>query len=83
MMSATKVVNHTKDYGSSQTDLGKEPSPPESPLRIENLMDKPKAPPCIPKGVLKRSGHNPNAQSTQNYSIVEDLGHIPCVMSTL
>ena len=25
MMSAAKVVTHTKDYGSSQPDLGKEP----------------------------------------------------------
>ena len=53
MMSAAKVVTHTKDYGSSQPDLGKEPSPPDSPLRIENPMDKPKVSPHIPKGVLK------------------------------
>ena len=35
MMSATKVVAHMKYYGSSQPDLGKEPSPHEIPLRIE------------------------------------------------
>ena len=52
MMSAAKVVTCTKDYGLSQPDLGKEPSPPKSPLRIENPMDKPEAPPCTPKGVL-------------------------------
>ena len=46
-------------------------------------MDKPKSPPRIPKGVLKRSGHNPNAQDAQNYSVVEDLGQNPCVMSAL
>ena len=39
--------------------------------------------PHIPKGVLKRSGHNPNARATQNYSVVEDLGHTPCAMSAL
>jgi hypothetical protein len=36
-----------------------------------------------PKGVLRRSMHNPNAQATHNYSIVEDLAQAPCVMSTL
>ena len=61
MMSAAKVVTCTKYYGSSQPYLGKEPSPPKSPLRIEKPMDKPEVPPRIPKGVLKRSGHNPNA----------------------
>ena len=60
MMSVAKVVTHMKYYRSSQLDLGKEPSPPESPLRIENPMDKPEAPPHIPKGVLKRLGDNPN-----------------------
>ena len=82
-MNATKVVTCTKDYASSQPDLGKEPSPPKSPLRIEKPMDKPKAPPHIPKGVLKCSGHNPNARAAKNYSVVEDLGHTPCVMSAL
>ena len=28
----SNVVTHVKDYGSSQPNLGKEPSPPESPL---------------------------------------------------
>ena len=63
MVRATKVVTCAKDYGSSQPDLGKEPSPPESPLLIKNPMDKPEAPPRIPKGVLKCSGHNPNARA--------------------
>ena len=62
MVRATsKVVTHVKDYGSSQPDLGKEPAPPGSPLRIENLVDKPKVAPHIHKGVIKCSGHNPNA----------------------
>ena len=81
MVHATKVVTHVKDYGLSQPDLGKEPAPPESPLRIENPMDKPEIAPRIPNGVLKNSGHNPNSRATQNYSIVEDLGQTPCTMS--
>ena len=46
-------------------------------------MDKLEAPPRIPKGVLKLSEHNPNAQAIQNYSVVKDLGKTPCVMSAL
>ena len=61
MVHATKVVTRVKDYGSSQPDLGKELAPPESPLHIENPMDKPEIAPHIPKGFLKRLWHNPNA----------------------
>ena len=61
MVRATKVVTRAKDYGSSQPSPGKEPDPPRSPLSIEKPMDKPEATPRIPKGVLKHSGHNPNA----------------------
>ena len=61
MVKATSFVMHAKDYVLSQLDLGKEPTPPESSLRIENPMDKPEVPPDIPKVVLKCSGHNPNA----------------------
>ena len=55
MVHTTKVMTHVKDYGLSQPDLGKEPAPPKSPLRIENPMDKPEVAPRIPKGVLKQS----------------------------
>ena len=74
MVKDTSVVMRAKYYGSSQLDLGKEPAPLESSLRIEKPMDKPKVPPRIPKGFLKCSGHNPNARVTKSYSIVEDLG---------
>ena len=73
MVRAAKLVTHVKDYGSSQPCPGKELDPPGYPLCIEKPMDKPEATPRIPKGILKRSGHNPNAQATQNYSVVEDL----------
>ena len=62
MVKATNVVMRGKYYGTSQADLRKEPAPPEISLRIENPTDKPKVPPHIPKGVLKHSGHNPNAR---------------------
>ena len=61
MVRAAKVVTRAKDYSSSQPNPGKEPDPPGTPLRIEKPADKPEAAPRIPKGVLKRSGHNPNA----------------------
>ena len=83
MVHATNVLTHLKDYGSSQPDLGKEPAPPGSPLRIENPVDKLEFAPRIPKGVLKHSGHNPNARASQNYSIVEDLGQTHYAMSAL
>ena len=63
MVHAAKVVTHVKDYSSSQPSPGKEPDPPGYPLRIEKPTDKPEAAPRIPKGVLKRSRHNPNAQA--------------------
>ena len=83
MVRAAKVVTHAKDYGSLQPNPGKEPDPPGTPLRIEKPVDKPEATPRIPKGLLKHLGHNPNARAAQNYSIVENLGHTPCVMSAL
>ena len=57
MMSATNVVNHLKYYGLSQPNMGKETAPLEIPFH----SDKPEAIPHIPKGVLKRSGYNPDA----------------------
>jgi hypothetical protein len=78
--SQVNVVTQSRDYSSSQTVPGLESPPPsETPLHIE----KPEPLPPIPKGVIKRSTHNPNARATQNYSIVEDLGQTPCAMSTL
>ena len=83
MVRTMKVVTCAKDYSSSQPNPGKEPDPPGTPLHIEKPMDKPEFAPRIPKGVLKRSRHNPNAQAAQNYSVVEDLGHTLCAMSAL
>ena len=61
MVRAMKVVTRAKDYSSSQPSPGKEPDPPRSPLHIEKPVDKPEVAPRIPKGVLKRSGNNPNS----------------------
>ena len=64
MVHTAKVVTRAKDYGLSQPNPGKELDPPGTPLRVEKLVDKPKAAPRIPKGVLKHSGHNPRSQAT-------------------
>jgi hypothetical protein len=78
--SQVNVATQSHDYSSPQTVPGIEsPPPPETPLQIK----KPQPMPRILKGVLKHSTHNPNARATQNYSIVEDLGQNPCVMSAL
>jgi hypothetical protein len=79
--SQVNVATRSHDYSSSQTVPGLESPPPpsEMPLHIK----KPEPLPRISKGVLKHSTHNPNARATHNYSIVEDLGQTPCVMSAL
>src|SRR5882757_9400909 len=39
--------------------------------------------PKIPKGVFKKTLHNPNARAASNYSVVEDLAQTSCAMSAL
>ena len=39
--------------------------------------------PKIPKGVFKKTLHNPNARAATNYFVVEDLAQNPCAMSAL
>lgn len=53
--------SHDKEATTSQS----------APLQIERPLIS--MMPHIPKSVLKKSAHNPNARAAQNYSIVEDL----------
>jgi hypothetical protein len=70
------------DYGNPElTSKGKETYDPQNSLHIEKPRGDTML--CISKGVYKNLSHNPNAQATPNYSIVEDLAQIPCVMSAL
>ena len=39
--------------------------------------------PKIPKGVFKKTLHNPNARAASNCSVVEDLAQTPYAMSAL
>jgi hypothetical protein len=73
------VATRFQDYSSKQAIPGLEYPPRTSKTTLQ--IEKPKPPPHIMKGVLKRSTHNPNARAAQNYSIVEDLGQIICAMS--
>ena len=68
------VATRSWDYSSKKTIHGLESPPPPPPKTMTLQIEKPEPQPHIPKGVLKRSTHNPNARATQNYSIVEDLG---------
>jgi hypothetical protein len=78
--SQINVATQSQDYSSSQTFPSIEsPPPPKVPMQIE----KPEPLPRILKGVLKCSTHNLMARATYNYSIVEDLGQTPFVMSVL
>jgi hypothetical protein len=78
--SQINVATRSRDYSCSQAIQGLESPPPlETPLQIK----KPEPLPRIPKGVLKRYTHNPNARAAQNYFIVEDMDQTPCAMSAL
>ena len=48
-----------------------------NPLIIEKPAE---TMPKIPKGVFKKTLHNPNARVASNYSVVEDLAQTPCAM---
>jgi hypothetical protein len=73
------ISTRAHDYGSSHPVIGLEPPPMETYLHIDKLKPSPR----ILKGVLKRSSHNPDARSIENYLIIEDLGQTPCIMSAL
>jgi hypothetical protein len=75
------IATLSRDYRSSKasTILEDPPPPPNMNLQIE----KPEPLPHIMKGVLKFSTQKPNARAAQNYSIIDDLGQTPCVMSAL
>jgi hypothetical protein len=85
MVKFATISTSAKNYDSLEGDsLPKDPlasTPPNIPLTLENPAIKPALYP--PKGVLRRTTHNPNARETQHDSIVEDLAQDPCVMSAL
>jgi hypothetical protein len=76
------ISTRSHDYNKPRTsEKGKEAEIPSLPLQIEKNLGETMT--CIPKGVFKKSSHNPNARATQNYSVVEDLSQTPCAMYAL
>jgi hypothetical protein len=75
MVKHVAISTRSKNYGSSESDcLCKDPpstTPPNGPLTLENPVFEPTLLP--PKGIIHRNMHNPNAQASQHYSIVEYL----------
>jgi hypothetical protein len=59
------IETRTHDYGIPNTfEKGKEAENPPLPLQIENMLGETMT--HIPKGVFKKSSHNPNARVSQN-----------------
>jgi hypothetical protein len=85
MVKSVAISTRAKNYDSPEGDsLPKDPpstTPPNGPLTLEKPTIEPALHP--PKGVLRRTTHNPNARATQHYSIVEYLSQAPCAMSAL
>ena len=81
MSAHADIATISHDYGESTSSKDKDSPCNSDPLHIQRHVVE-----SIPQ-TMKRSTKcmaiNPNAKATQNYSIVEDLAQIPCVMSVL
>ena len=74
------LLTRNKNYESKAQDKGKSTVETPSPLTIDKLAE---PIPKIPKGVFKKTFHNPNARVASNYFIVEYLAQTPYAMSAL
>ena len=68
------------NYEIEAPQKGKSTGETSNPLTIKKHVD---MIPKIPKGVFKKSFHNPNSRATYNYYVVEYFSQNPCAMSTL
>ena len=73
--SETLIQTRKKNYEKETLEKGKSIGETSNPLTIEKPAE---IMPKIPKGVFKKTLHNPNARATANYSVVEDLAQTPC-----
>ena len=74
------LQNRNKNYETNALEKGKSIGETSNPLTIE----KPAKPmPKIPKGVFKKTLHNPNDRAAANYSVVEYLAQTSCAMLAL
>ena len=74
------LQTRNKNYEKETLEKGKGVDETSNPLTTEKPAE---TMPKIPKGVFKKTLHNPNARAASNYSMVEDLAQTPCAMSTL
>ena len=77
---STLLQTTNTNYENETPEKGKAIGEPSNPLTIEKPA---KLMPKIPKGVLKKTLHNPNARAAENYSVVKYLAKNPCAMSAL
>ena len=66
----TLLQTRNKNYEKETSEKGKSIREISNPLTIEKLTE---IMPKIPKGVFKKTLHNPNARAASNYSVVEYL----------
>ena len=78
--SETLLHSKNKNYEKDTSEKGKTIGETYNPLTIKKPA---KIMPKIPKGVFKKTLHNPNAMDAANYSVVEDLAQTPCAMLAL
>ena len=78
--SQTLIQTRKKNYDIEAPEKGKSIGETSNPLTIEKPAE---TMPKIPKGVFKKTLHNPNARVAANYSVFEDLAQTPCAMSAL
>ena len=78
--SSTLLQTRNKNYEKETSEKGKAIGETSNPLTIEKPIE---TMPKIPKGVFKKTLHNPNARAASKYSVVEELDQTPCAMSAL
>ena len=78
--SSTLLQTRNNNYENETDEKGKAVVETSHPLTIEKPTE---IMPKIPKGVFKKTLHNPNDRAASNYSVVEDLAQNPCAMSAL
>ena len=78
--SQTLLQTRNKNYETETSEKGKLIGETSNPLTIDKLVE---TMPKIPKGVFKKTLHNPNARVATNYSVVEYLAQTPCAILAL
>ena len=78
--SSNLLQTRNTNYEKETSEKGKVVGETSNPLTIEKPAE---TMPKIPKGVFKKTLHNPNVRAASNYSMVEELAQTPCAMLAL